>query len=290
MVSDARVSPDHPTVPSPHPTTQTQPISIAPDAEVVTAPAAVQATIAVTAPVTTAVVQGIVGQIADSMATPDARSGNDAEPRPDTGAPPPETTADQTDVPAANARAGDPLPATTHRPTPEGSVAVADRQVLVPASNGPPTVTSVSTATPAAGAPMVPFTGAQVSAWRHLRTGSTSTMSMDVDTETLGQLRIAASDLDGVVRVSLLSDDALSRNLLADRLPELRRDLADAGIDFADLDVANRDAGQRHSESSRQSDRSNMSPSGSPSGSSDRRIAAISPPQTVASGRLDLRL
>ena len=113
---------------------------------------------------------------------------------------------------------------------------------------------------------------------------------MDVDTETLGQLRIAASDLDGVVRVSLLSDDALSRNLLADRLPELRRDLADAGIDFADLDVANRDTGQRHSESSRQSDRSNMSPSGSPSGSSDRRIAAISPPQTVASGRLDLRL
>ena len=110
---------------------------------------------------------------------------------------------------------------------------------------------------------------------------------MEVDTDTLGQLRIAASDLDGSVRLSLLSDDALSRQLLAERLPELRRDLTGAGIDFADLDVADRNAGRRHSESS---DRAATSSTGLPSATPDRLVASISSPQTVPTGHLDLRL
>jgi hypothetical protein len=136
----------------------------------------------------------------------------------------------------------------------------------------------------------LPFAGADVAAWRHLRAGSTSTMSMDVETDTLGPLRIAASELDGALKLSLLSDDALSRSLLAERLPELRRDLTEAGIDFADLDVADRNAGQRNGESSERTDRGGSAPNNAAVDLPNRRIPAISSPLTVSAGHLDLRL
>jgi len=177
------------------------------------------------------------------------------------------------------------------RPATEVPAAVGDRQA---AASGPtPSSPSMVSSGTGAGVPVsatLPFAGADLAAWRHFRSGSTSTMSMEVDTDTLGQLRIAASDLDGAVRLSLLSDDALSRQLLAERLPELRRDFADAGIDFADLDVADRNAGQRHSESSDRTDRAATSPTGAPTAATDRLVASISSSQTVPTGHLDLRL
>ena len=187
--------------------------------------------------------------------------------------------------------AGTPARADAVRPATEVPAAVADRQAA--ASGSTPSSPSVVSSGTGAGVPVsttLPFAGADLAAWRHLRSGSTSTMSMEVDTDTLGQLRIAASDLDGAVRLSLLSDDALSRQLLAERLPELRRDFADAGIDFADLDVADRNAGHRHSESSDRTDRAATSPTGPPTATTDRLAASISSPQTVPTGHLDLRL
>jgi len=206
------------------------------------------------------------------------------------------TTAASADIdladgsPAAE-RAATPARADAVRLATEVPAAVADRQA---AASGPtPSSPSMVSSGTGAGVPVsatVPFAGADLAAWRHLRSGSTSTMSMEVDTDTLGQLRIAASDLDGSVRLSLLSDDALSRQLLAERLPELRRDLTGAGIDFADLDVADRNAGQRHSESSDRTDRAATSPTGPASATPDRLVASISSPQTVPIGHLDLRL
>ena len=203
------------------------------------------------------------------------------------------TTAASTDTdladgsPAAE-RAATPARADAVRLATEQPAAVADRQA---AACGPtPSSPSMVSSGTGSGVPVsatLPFAGADLAAWRHLRSGSTSTMSMEVDTDTLGQLRIAASDLDGSVRLSLLSDDALSRQLLAERLPELRRDLTGAGIDFADLDVADRNAGRRHSESS---DRAATSSTGLPSATPDRLVASISSPQTVPTGHLDLRL
>ena len=206
------------------------------------------------------------------------------------------TTAASADIdladgsPAAE-RAATPARSDAVRPATEVPVAVADRQA---AASGPtPSSPSTLSSGTGAGVPVsatLPFAGADLAAWRHLRSGSTSTMSMEVDTDTLGQLRIAASDLDGAVRLSLLSDDALSRQLLAERLPELRRDFADAGIDFADLDVADRNAGHRHSESSDRTDSAATSPTGAPTATTDHMVASISSPQTVPTGHLDLRL
>ena len=188
-------------------------------------------------------------------------------------------------------RAGTSARAEAVRPATEVPAVVADRQA---AASGPtPSSPSMVSSGTGVGVPVsatLPFAGADLAAWRHFRSGSTSTMSMEVDTDTLGQLRIAASDLDGAVRLSLLSDDALSRQLLAERLPELRRDFADAGIDFADLDVADRNAGQRHSESSDRTDRDATSRTGASTATTDRMVASISSPQTVPTGHLDLRL
>ena len=198
---------------------------------------------------------------------------------------------DLADGSATGERAGAPARGDAVRPATLAPAAGSDRQAAAagPTPNSPSVVSSGT----GPGVPVtatLPFAGADLAAWRHFRSGTTSTMSMDVDTDTLGPLRIAASDLDGAVRLSLLSGDALSRHLLVDRLPELRRDLADAGIDFAELDVANRDAGQRHSEPSDRTDRTSTSPTSAPTVTPDRRVAAMSSPQTVPAGHLDLRL
>jgi hypothetical protein len=111
---------------------------------------------------------------------------------------------------------------------------------------------------------------------------------MDVDTDTLGSVRVTASDLDGALRLSLQSDDALSRSMIHDRLPELRRDLVDAGIDFADLDIAQRND-HRESGNRQHAPASTLdAPDSPPPGARPQQMQHVA--DAHPAGRLDIRL
>jgi flagellar hook-length control protein FliK len=153
--------------------------------------------------------------------------------------------------------------------------------------------TTTPTPTPVTTAPIMlpgtPFAPTTMLGWR-AGPGGSSTMSVEVDTETLGQVRVRATELDGGVRLSLQSDDAAGRSILHERLPELRRDLVEAGIDHADLDVAQRDPHRHGERAPAEGPRLSPTDHGTPVVGDGPILPTAPAPTPSVPGRLDLRL
>ncbi|MFS0702187.1 flagellar hook-length control protein FliK, partial [Cellulomonas sp. 179-A 4D5 NHS] len=95
-------------------------------------------------------------------------------------------------------------------------------------------------------APQVPLAeqlGARLASVRGLGAGQ-HLLTLAVDPEHFGPVRVVAHITPDAVRIELLGATDQAREALKASLADLRRDLASAGLD-ADLELGSRDAGQQ---------------------------------------------
>ncbi|WP_448611652.1 flagellar hook-length control protein FliK [Geodermatophilus sp. URMC 60] len=136
-------------------------------------------------------------------------------------------------------------PAPPPPPAPGAAATVATAATAATGAPAVPTATPAATAAPATPpAPAPPVAGQVAQQVAVLRTGpdGTHTMTVVLTPETLGPVEVQVTLSQGSVDLTLKSATEAGRAALLDALPDLRRDLAGAGLTCTNASV-DRDAG-----------------------------------------------
>jgi flagellar hook-length control protein FliK len=124
------------------------------------------------------------------------------------------------------------LASTTQTAAPAGSVVpLTGPAPAVPGTPAP------AAAIPAGGTPVAEQLAPQLAVLRHAPDGS-STMTVVITPESLGEVTVAVTVTDGTLDVRLHGAQEAGRHALTEALPELRRELERAGLTFDKLEVA----------------------------------------------------